>query len=252
MIKVTNLNKYYNRRKSNELHVINNTSLELPETGLVCILGESGSGKTTLMNTISGLDNFSDGIIEVDGKKITKFGSKIQEQVRNEKFGYIFQNYYLLMDRTVEYNLQLGLSLYNLSDQEKEERIDYVLKAVDMWRYKKRQVAHLSGGQQQRVAIASALSKAPEVIFADEPTGALDSKAADELLQLFNAVNQEGQTILMVTHSTKAASHAKRVLFIKDGEVFHQLYRGNMNNEELYAKISDTLTMLTTGGEQNE
>ena len=117
MIKVTNLNKYYNRRKSNELHVINNTSLELPETGLVCILGESGSGKTTLMNTISGLDNFSDGIIEVDGKKITKFGSKIQEQVRNEKFGYIFQNYYLLMDRTVEYNLQLGLSLYNLSDQ---------------------------------------------------------------------------------------------------------------------------------------
>ena len=145
MIKVTNLNKYYNRRKSNELHVINNTSLELPETGLVCILGESGSGKTTLMNTISGLDNFSDGIIEVDGKKITKFGSKIQEQVRNEKFGYIFQNYYLLMDRTVEYNLQLGLSLYNLSDQEKEERIDNVLKAVDMWRYKKRQVAHLSG-----------------------------------------------------------------------------------------------------------
>ena len=110
----------------------------------------------------------------------------------------------------------------------------------------------LSGGQKQRVAIARAVVNEPKILLADEPTGALDSKAADELLQLFNAVNQEGQTILMVTHSTKAASHAKRVLFIKDGEVFHQLYRGNMNNEELYAKISDTLTMLTTGGEQNE
>ena len=105
--------------------VLKDVNISIDEGEYVAIMGPSGSGKTTLMNTISGLDNFSDGIIEVDGKKITKFGSKIQEQVRNEKFGYIFQNYYLLMDRTVEYNLQLGLSLYNLSDQEKEERIDY-------------------------------------------------------------------------------------------------------------------------------
>ena len=219
MIKVTNLNKYYNRRKSNELHVINNTSLELPETGLVCILGESGSGKTTLMNTISGLDNFSDGIIEVDGKKITKFGSKIQEQVRNEKFGYIFQNYYLLMDRTVEYNLQLGLSLYNLSDQEKEERIDYVLKAVDMWRYKKRQVAHLSGGQQQRVAIARAISTNPTILLADEPTGALDQKTVAQVMDIFNELNAEGRTIIMITHDAKIAKHAKRIVRILDGNL---------------------------------
>ena len=121
---------------------------------------------------------------------------------------------------------------------------------IQDWFYKN--VTELSGGQKQRAAAARALITEPRLLLADEPTGALDSKAADELLQLFNAVNQEGQTILMVTHSTKAASHAKRVLYIKDGEVFHQLYRGNMNNEELYAKISDTLTMLTTGGEQNE
>lgn len=220
MIKVTNLNKYYNRRKSNELHVINNTSLELPETGLVCILGESGSGKTTLMNTISGLDNFSDGIIEVDGKKITKFGSKIQEQVRNEKFGYIFQNYYLLMDRTVEYNLQLGLSLYNLSDQEKEGRIDYVLKAVDMWRYKKRQVAHLSGGQQQRVAIARALVAKPAIVLADEPTGNLDSKTSADVMGLIKRTSYEfHQTVAMITHNNEIARLADRIVRIEDGRI---------------------------------
>lgn len=220
MIKVTNLNKYYNRRKSNELHVINNTSLELPETGLVCILGESGSGKTTLMNTISGLDNFSDGIIEVDGKKITKFGSKIQEQVRNEKFGYIFQNYYLLMDRTVEYNLQLGLSLYNLSDQEKEERIDYVLKAVDMWRYKKRQVTHLSGGQQQRVAIARALVAKPAIVLADEPTGNLDSKTSADVMGLIKRTSYEfHQTVVMITHNNEIARLADRIVRIEDGKI---------------------------------
>ena len=110
----------------------------------------------------------------------------------------------------------------------------------------------VSGGQKQRTAVARALITQPELILADEPTGALDSKASDSMLTLFNQINEEGQTILMVTHSTKAASHANRVLFIKDGEVFHQLYRGNMSNEQLYAKISDTLTVLTTGGEQHE
>ena len=232
MIKVTNLNKYYNRRKSNELHVINNTSLELPETGLVCILGESGSGKTTLMNTISGLDNFSDGIIEVDGKKITKFGSKIQEQVRNEKFGYIFQNYYLLMDRTVEYNLQLGLSLYNLSDQEKEERIDYVLKAVDMWRYKKRQVAHLSGGQQQRVAIARAIVNEPAILLADEPTGNLDPTNSWEIMKLLEEANDRGTTVLVVTHNQEIVNEMqKRVVTMKKGVIVSDEKKGGYNNE---------------------
>ena len=236
MIKVTNLNKYYNRRKSNELHVINNTSLELPETGLVCILGESGSGKTTLMNTISGLDNFSDGIIEVDGKKITKFGSKIQEQVRNEKFGYIFQNYYLLMDRTVEYNLQLGLSLYNLSDQEKEERIDYVLKAVDMWRYKKRQVAHLSGGQQQRVAIARALSKAPEVIFADEPTGNLDEANTLHIMGILKKISRKC-LVIVVTHENAIADFfADRIIRISDGKIEEDIQK---EGQGIYEYVDD-------------
>jgi len=145
MIKVNGLNKFYNKGKSNELHVINDTSLTLEDTGLVCILGESGSGKTTLMNTISGLDDFVSGSIDVDGVEVRKYGDPNQELVRNEKFGYIFQNYYLLQDRTVEYNILLSLSLYDLTDAEKEERVDYVLKAVDMWRYKKRLVSQLSG-----------------------------------------------------------------------------------------------------------
>ena len=135
---------------------------------------------------------------------------------------------------------------------EMEKRLHPITKRLGIEELLEKYPYEVSGGQKQRTAVARALISRPQLVLADEPTGALDSKAADELLQLFNAVNQEGQTILMVTHSTKAASHAKRVLFIKDGEVFHQLYRGNMNNEELYAKISDTLTMLTTGGEQNE
>ena len=135
---------------------------------------------------------------------------------------------------------------------EMERRLHPITKRLGIEELLEKYPYEVSGGQKQRTAVARALISRPQLVLADEPTGALDSKAADELLQLFNAVNQEGQTILMVTHSTKAASHAKRVLFIKDGEVFHQLYRGNMNNEELYAKISDTLTMLTTGGEQNE
>lgn len=135
---------------------------------------------------------------------------------------------------------------------EMEKRLYPITKRLGIEELLEKYPYEVSGGQKQRTAVARALISRPQLVLADEPTGALDSKAADELLQLFNAVNQEGQTILMVTHSTKAASHAKRVLFIKDGEVFHQLYRGNMNNEELYAKISDTLTMLTTGGEQNE
>ena len=135
MIHIRNLNKYYYKGKTNEIHVINNTTITLEDTGLICILGESGSGKTTLMNTISGLDDFYDGEMEIDGVTIKRYGERKQERVRDEKFGYIFQNYYLLQERTVEYNLMLALSLYDISDEEKTERIDYVLRAVVMWKY---------------------------------------------------------------------------------------------------------------------
>lgn len=219
MIKVSGLNKYYNKGKKNELHVINDTTIELPDNGLICILGESGSGKTTLMNTISGLDDFVGGTIEVDGVEIKKFGDSNQERVRNEKFGYIFQSYYLLQDRTVEYNIMISLGLYNISEEEKEERIDYVLKAVDMWRYKKRLVSQLSGGQQQRIAIARALAKSPRVIFADEPTGNLDEANTMRIMGILKKISKKC-LVVVVTHEKSIADFfADRILWISDGKI---------------------------------
>lgn len=219
MIRIENLNKYYNKGKSNELHVIGNTTVTFGDTGLVCILGESGSGKTTLMNTVSGLDDFESGSIEVDGVKIEKYGSELQEKVRNEKFGYIFQNYYLLMNRTVEYNLMLALTMYEVPEEEKEERIEYVLKAVDMWRYKKRLVSQLSGGQQQRIAIARALAKSPAIIFADEPTGNLDEANTMNIMGILKKISKNC-LVVVVTHEKEIAQFfADRILWIRDGKI---------------------------------
>lgn len=237
MIKVSGLNKYYNKGKSNELHVINDTNITLEDTGLVCILGDSGSGKTTLMNTISGLDDFVSGSIDVDGIEVNKYGDPNQEIVRNEKFGYIFQNYYLLQDRTVEYNIYLSLSLYNLSDEEKEERIDYVLKAVDMWRYKKRLVSQLSGGQQQRIAIARALAKSPKVIFADEPTGNLDEANTMRTMSILKKVSKKCLVVVVTHEKTIADFFADRILWIADGKIEKEQYK---ESQTTYQYIEDT------------
>lgn len=222
MIKITELNKYYNKGKENEIHVINHTSIELPDTGLFCILGESGCGKTTLLNTISGLDEFSGGTIQVDDVTIKKFGSKKQENIRNEKFGYIFQNYYLLLDRTVDYNIRLSLNMYDLSEEEKEERVDYVLKAVDMFRFKKRMTSQLSGGQQQRVAIARALAKSPKVIFADEPTGNLDEVNTMKIMGILKKIAKDC-LVVVVTHERSIAEFfADKIIWIEDGKIHRE------------------------------
>lgn len=237
MIHIKNLNKYYHKGKTNEIHVINNTSITLEDTGLICILGESGSGKTTLMNTISGLDDFHDGEMEIDGVKIKKYGERKQERVRDEKFGYIFQNYYLLQDRTVEYNIMLALSLYNISEEEKEERIDYVLRAVDMWKYKKRLISQLSGGQQQRIAIARALAKAPKVIFADEPTGNLDEKNTMRIMGILKKISQTC-LVVVVTHEKSIADFfADKILWITDGVIEKQI---DKKKDASYEYVEDT------------
>ena len=238
MIKIRNLNKYYHKGKSNEIHVIDNTSLTLENTGLVCILGESGSGKTTLMNTISGLDNFHDGEIEIDGTVVKKYGDKNQEMVRNEKFGYIFQNYYLLQDRTVEYNLMLGLSLYDIPDEEKQERIDYVLKAVDMWKYKKRKVSNLSGGQQQRIAIARALSKSPKIIFADEPTGNLDEANTMRIMSILKKISEKCLVVLVTHEKAIADFFADRILWISDGKIQKEVDRSQSDSYEYVEDVN--------------
>lgn len=219
MIKLDNLNKYFNRHKKNEIHVIDNTSLEFDNTGLVCILGESGSGKTTLLNTIGGLDDFSSGSITVDDVTLKKYAARDIELLRNRKYGYIFQNYYLLMDATVEYNIRIALDIFDISDEEAEQRIDYVLEAVDMYKFKNRLVSELSGGQQQRIAIARALVKAPDIIFADEPTGNLDETNTMRIMSIIRKISSKCLVIL-VTHEIRIAEFfADRILEIRDGRV---------------------------------
>ncbi len=219
MIQVKNLHKYYNKGKKNEQHVLNDVSLELDRTGLVCILGESGSGKTTLLNTIGGLDTFADGSIIIDDKEVKKYNPKVMEPIRNDHFDYIFQNYYLLKDYTVGYNIKIALNRYKLTEEEKEERVDYVLKMLGIEKYKKKNVSKLSGGQQQRVSIARALVKSPDVIFADEPTGNLDEENTLRTMSILKNISKEC-LVLLVTHEKRIAKFfADRIIEVCDGKV---------------------------------
>ena len=219
MIKITNLNKYFYRHKPNQIHVINDVTLEFPETGLITIIGESGSGKTTLMNVLGGLDDFESGSIEIDDVKINKYSSKKIDRIRNEKIGYIFQNYLLLQQRTVYENLELLLDMYDISPKEKDERIEYVLKAVGMLKYKKKNVSELSGGQQQRVAIARALIKSPSLILADEPTGNLDEKNTIQIMNIIKKISKN-TLVILVSHERRIAStYSDYIIELVDGQV---------------------------------
>lgn len=219
MIKVNKLNKYFNMGKPNELHVINDTCIEFGQNGLVCILGESGSGKTTFLNTVGGLDTFESGNITIDHMTLTKYSPREIEKLRNTKFAHIFQDQYLLEDHTVAYNIRMAMNMYEISEEEREARIDYVLQAVEMKRYKKRLVSQLSGGQQQRIAIARALVKSPEVIFADEPTGNLDEANTMRIMSIIKKISQDCLVIL-VTHERRIAEFfADRIIHIQDGKI---------------------------------
>lgn len=219
MIKITNLNKYFYRNKHNEIHVINDTTLEFPQTGLVTLLGESGSGKTTLLNVLGGLDNFDHGEIEIDGNRIKKYSAKKIDKIRNEKIGYIFQNFLLLRQKTVYENLEIVLNMYDIDSKTIDERISYVLKAVGMLKYKKKKVSELSGGQQQRVAIARALIKAPSVILADEPTGNLDEKNTIEVMNILKKISKTTLVILVSHEKRVAYSYSDIIIELKDGKV---------------------------------
>lgn len=219
MISVKNLQKYYNKGRKNEQHVLKNVNLDLEETGLVCILGESGCGKTTLLNAIGGLDTFSDGTIQIEDTVLTGYDPKTMEPIRNDRFGFIFQNYYLLQDYTVGYNVKLALNRYELTEEEKESRVDYVLSMLGILKYKKKQVSKLSGGQQQRVSIARVLVKAPDIILADEPTGNLDEDNTIRTMMILKSISKEC-LVLLVTHERRIANFfADRIIEIRDGEI---------------------------------
>lgn len=250
ILNVSGVQKIYTTRfGGNKVEALKNVSFCVEQGEYVAIMGESGSGKTTLLNILAALDKQTSGTVLLDGQELSKIKESQIAAFRRDNLGFVFQEFNLLDTFTVEDNIYLPLVLADKAYAEMKKKLEPIAEQLGITQLLKKYPYEISGGQKQRVAVARALITNPKLILADEPTGALDSKATDELLYLFSRINEQGRTILMVTHSVKAASHASRVLFIKDGEVFHQIYRGNNTSEQLYQKISDTLTMLAKGGD---
>lgn len=250
ILEVNALQKVYTTRfGGNKVEALKKVSFCVDTGEYVAIMGESGSGKTTLLNILAALDKPTNGTVYLDGQSLSDIKESKIAAFRRDNLGFVFQDFNLLDTFSLKDNIFLPLVLAGKHHSEIETRIKPIAEQLGITDILNKYPYEVSGGQKQRAAVARALITNPKLVLADEPTGALDSKATDELLRLFSEINQNGQTILMVTHSVKAASHASRVLFIKDGEVFHQLYRGDCTNEQLYQKISDTLTLLATGGD---
>lgn len=236
MIKLTNVNKYFNRHKKNEIHVINNTTLTLEDKGLVALLGPSGCGKTTLLNAVGGLDKISSGSIYINDEKITKRSTRKIDEIRSLKIGYIFQDYNLLNNLSVYDNVAMVLKMNGIKDKnEIKKRVDYVLEKVGMYRYKSRYASMLSGGERQRVGIARAIVKDPEIIIADEPTGNLDSRNTIEVMNIIKAISKD-RLVILVTHEKELAEfYASRIITIKDGTITSD--KENIHDDDLDYKM---------------
>ncbi len=237
---------YTTRFGGNKVEALKNVSFQVEEGEYVAVMGESGSGKTTLLNILAALDKPTAGRVLLDGQDIGAIRESEVAAFRRDNLGFVFQDFNLLDTFTLEDNIFLPLVLMGKRYDEMHNRLTPIAERLGILELLKKYPYEVSGGQKQRAAVARTLITRPKLVLADEPTGALDSKSTDELLDIFEDVNRLGQTIVMVTHSVKAASRAGRIMFIRDGEVFHQLYRGNSTNEELYRKISDTLTLLAS------
>ncbi len=251
LLEVNHLKKIYSTRfGGNQVEALRDVNFSVEEGEFVAIMGESGSGKTTLLNILAALDKPTSGSVLLEGKPLTDIKESALAAFRRDNLGFVFQEFNLLDTFSLEDNIYLPLVLAGKNYMEMNAKLLPIAGRLGIADLLKKYPYEVSGGQKQRAAVARALITEPRILFADEPTGALDSKASDELLRLFAEINALGQTILMVTHSVKAASVASRVLFIKDGEVFHQIYRGRDTDEQMYQKINDTLTLLATGGER--
>ena len=252
ILQVNDLQKVYTTRFGGvRVPALTGVTFSVEPSEYVAIMGESGAGKTTLLNLLAALDKPTAGQILLDGKDLSAVPEARLAAFRRENLGFVFQDFNLLDNFTLEDNIYLPLVLSRVPYEEMHRRLMPLAKLLGISALLKKYPYEVSGGQKQRAAVARALITQPSLILADEPTGALDSHSTDELLDLLGQVNAQGQTILMVTHSVKAASHARRVLFIKDGKLFHQLYRGEADRAAFYQRIADTLTLIATGGEQN-
>ena len=245
LLDVKNVRKVYTTRfGGNQVEALKDVNFSVEQGEYVAIMGESGSGKSTLLNILEALDKPTEGKVILKEKEMAAF--------RRNNLGFVFQDFNLLDTFSLKDNIFLPLVLSGTSHKEMERRLLPLADKLSIKNLLEKYPYEVSGGQKQRAAVARAVITQPQLLLADEPTGALDSKAAKELLRLFTHLNQDGQTILMVTHSVKAASTAGRVLFIKDGKVFHQIYKGSLSEAQMYQKISDTMTAITAGGEDDE
>lgn len=253
LLDVKNVRKVYTTRfGGNQVEALKDVNFSVEQGEYVAIMGESGSGKSTLLNILAALDKPTEGKVFLKEKDLSKVKEKEMAAFRRNNLGFVFQDFNLLDTFSLKDNIFLPLVLSGTSHKEMERRLLPLADKLGIKNLLEKYPYEVSGGQKQRAAVARAVITQPQLLLADEPTGALDSKAAKELLKLFTSLNQDGQTILMVTHSVKAASTAGRVLFIKDGQVFHQIYKGNLSEAQMYQKISDTMTAITAGGEDDE
>lgn len=245
LLQVESVKKIYQTQfKGLPVEALRTISFSVDEGEYVAIMGESGSGKSTLLNLIATLDKPSSGNILLDGRSLNTIKEKNAAAFRRDHLGFVFQDFNLLDTFSVKDNILLPLVLSRTPVKELSGLLKPIVSALGIEKLIEKFPYELSGGQKQRVAIARAIITDPELLLADEPTGALDSKTSQQLLQVFQRLNEKGQTILMVTHGSIAASHANRVLFIKDGQLYHQLYRGNKANHEFLETINETLTAL--------
>lgn len=253
LLEVKNLQKIYTTRfGGNQVEALKDVNFSVEEGEYVAIMGESGSGKTTLLNILASVDRPTSGQVLLNGKDTVSIKEGELAKFRREHLGFVFQDFNLLDTFSLEDNIYLPLVLAGKHYGEMQPLLEDIAGKLGIKDLLKKFPYEVSGGQKQRAAVARAMITQPDILLADEPTGALDSKSTGDLLNVFRNLHASGQTILMVTHSTRAAASAGRVLFIKDGSIFHQLYRGNMNDDEMYAKISNTLTILSAGGDIHE
>lgn len=246
LLEAKNIRKVYATRfGGNQVQALTDVSFTVDEGEYVAIMGESGSGKTTLLNILAALDRPTSGTVLLDGKDISAIRENQLAAFRRDQLGFVFQDFNLLDTFSLKDNILLPLVLQGMNWREMEANLLPIANQLRIANLLEKHPYEVSGGQKQRAAVCRALITHPRLILADEPTGALDSRATDALLDVFQQINQTGQTLLMVTHSLKAASRAGRILFIRDGQVYHQLYRGEMTNEQFYEKISDALTVMT-------
>ncbi len=250
LLEVKNIKRVYTARfGALKVHALNDVNFSVEEGEYVAIMGESGSGKTTLLNILASLDKPTSGKVILKGKDLGTVKQRELCAFRRNHLGFVFQDFNLLDTMSLKDNIFLPLVLAGVKYETMEKRLLPLAQKLSILDLLEKYPYEVSGGQKQRAAVCRALITQPDIVLADEPTGALDSKASGKLLNLFQEINEEGQTILMVTHSIQAASHAGRILFIKDGCVFHQIYRGNRNKDTMYKMISDTLTVLQAEGE---